>query len=59
MKNTMIKCLTPSFQWIMVIINFLFFIDDFQSSVVAVLELVTTCLMPVPYFKWEYPVVGA
>lgn len=43
----------------MVIINFLFFIDDFQSSVVAVLELVTICLMPVPYFKWEYPVVGA
>lgn len=39
-------------------VNFLFFFDGSQSSIVAVSELVTTCLMLVSYFKWEYTVPG-
>ena len=40
----------------MITINFLFFIDSSQSSIVAVPELVTTGLVIVPDFKWEHTV---
>lgn len=42
----------------MVIINFLF-TEGSQSSAAAVSKLVTTSLMPDPYFKWKYSALGA
>lgn len=43
----------------LVLINYIFFTDYSQSSIMAVSELVTTCLVPIPYFKWEYTVLVA